>query len=176
MVAFWKKKKIDTTKIVDQIETTVYKWAKSHGFVKHGRTFNRTVDDNITQVINFQNGCPQKGIHEVLWVNLGVRVPECANFPNEQKVYYKEYECNIRCRLDEYVDKKDKPYDLKGDPQKIASDIIEKLDKVILPVFEIFSSRISIIKNIEKYPEFNSFRNHLVDEDINLMMKYLNNK
>ena len=167
------KTKLDTTKIVDEIENIVFQWAKQHNFKKYGRTFNRVVDQDITQVIHFQNGCPEKGVSGVLWINLGIRVPECADFPNEQKKYYKEYDCNIRCRLDEYIEKKDNPYDLRENPQNIANDIIKKLDDMILPVFDVLSSRQSIIENLKKYSEFNSFRNHLADEDIELIMKHL---
>ena len=173
MLAIFRKKKIDTTKIVNEIENTVFEWAKQYGFKKYGRTFNRVVDKDIVQVINFQNGCPEKDVYGVLWVNLGIRVPECADFPNEQKKYYKEYECNIRCRLDEYIDNMDHPYDLKENPEKIASDIIEKLSGVILPIFDALSSRESIIKELKNYPEFNSFRNHLIDRDIDAIKSNL---
>jgi len=168
MFSFFRKK-INTTEVVDEIEDTVYQWAKRYGFKKFGRTFNRIVDGDITQVINFQNGCPEKGVHGVLWINLGIRVPECADFPYEQKKYYKEYECNIRCSLDEYIDKKENPYNLRDDPQRIAEDIIQKLEGVILPVFDILSSRENIIKELRNHPEFNSFGNHRVDRDIALI-------
>ena len=174
MFAFFRKKKIDTTKIVDEIESTVFQWAKQYDFKKYGRTFNRIVDKDIVQVINFQNGCPEKEVYGVLWINLGIRVPECADFPNEQKKYYKEYECNIRCRLDEYIDKRDNPYNLKENPQKTASDIIEKLSERILPIFDVLSSRGNIIKELKNYPEFNSLRNHLADKDIDTIKANLN--
>lgn len=173
MLAIFRKKKIDTTKIVDEIEKTVFEWAKQYGFKKYGRTFNRVVDKDIVQVINFQNGCPEKDVYGVLWVNLGIRVPECADFPKEQKKYYKEYECNIRCGLDEYIDNKDNPYNLKENPQKIATDIIKKLSGVILPIFDVLSSRENIVKELKNYPEFNSFRNHLVDRDIDTIKSKL---
>lgn len=176
MFAFFRKKKLDTTKIVDEIESTVFQWAKQYGFKKYGRTFNRIVDQDIVQVIHFQNGCPEKGVYGVLWVNLGIRVPECASFPNEQKKYYKEYECNIRCRLDEYIDHMDNPYNLRENPQKIAGDIIEKLSRAILPIFDALSSRERIIKDLKNYPAFNSFRNHLVDRDIDTIQSNLNKR
>ncbi len=173
MCAWFHRKKVDTTKVVDEIERTVYQWARQYGFHKFGRTLNRIVEQDIVQVIHFQNGCPEKGVHGVLWVNLGIRIPECADFPNDAKKYYQEHECNIRCRLDEYIDKKDSPYDLRKDPQKIAGDIIQKLQDMILPIFDILSSREAIITELKNYPEFNSFRNHLIDRDINLILKKL---
>lgn len=176
MFSLFRKKKIDTVKIVDEIENTVFGWAKQHGFKKYGRTFNRIVDKDIVQVINFQNGCPEKRVYGVLFVNLGIRVPECESFPYEQKKYYKEYECNIRCTLDEYIDKKENPYNLKDNPQKIADDIIQKLENVILPIFNTLSSRENIIKHLKNYAEFNSMRNHLVDRDIDAIKEILKKK
>ena len=175
MFELFRKKKIDTVKNVDEIENIVFQWAKQYGFKKYGRTFNRTVDSDIVQVINFQNGCPAKDVYGVLWINLGIRTPECSDFPDEQKKYYNEYECNIRCRLDEYVEKKDNPYNLKEKPKKIADDIIKKLDKYVLPVFDILSSREIIIKELKNYSDFNLFRNHLVDKDINTIIEHINN-
>lgn len=78
--------------------------------------------------------------------------------------------------MDDYVDKEDNPYNLKSNPQSIANDIIRKLDQVILPVFDALSSRESIIENLKAYPEFNSFRNHLVDGDIALITECLSKK
>lgn len=170
---FLKRKKINTTQVVDEIEKAVYTWAKPLGFKKHGRTLHRFVDGDLSQVINFQNGCPEKQVYGVLWVNLGIRVPECAFFPGERKSYYKEYECNIRCRLDEYIDGKDNPYQLTDDPQKIASDIINKLEQHILPVFDALSTRQSIIENLKAHPNFNALGNHLVERDISKIKNYL---
>ena len=173
MFSFLKKRQLDTTKTVDKIENIVHSWAKPLGFKKHGRTLHRFVDGNISQVINFQNGCPEKQVYGVLWVNLGIRVPECSSFPDEQKAYYKEYECNIRCRLDEYVDKKVNPYKLSDDPQKTANDIIEKIERFVIPVFDTLSSRESIADNLENFPDFNSFRNHLIRNDVDLIIKHM---
>lgn len=173
MFSLFRRKKVNTIKAVNEIECAVYQWAKQYGFRKFGRTLNRIVDQDIVQVIHFQNGCPEKRVHGVSWVNLRIRIPECSDFPNDVKKYYQEHECNIRCSLDEYIDKKDSLYDLRKDPQKIAGDIIQKLQDVILPIFDILSSREAIIKERKDYPEFNSFRCHLVDRDINLILRKL---
>ena len=100
-----KDKQLDTKTIVDSIEKAVYAEVKPLGFKKHGRTLHRFVDGDISQVINFQVGCPPKGVYDVLWVNIGIRVPECflRSFSPEERLekYYHEYHCNIRCRLKE---------------------------------------------------------------------------
>ena len=74
---FEKDKQLDTKSIVDAIEKAVYAEVKPLGFKKHGRTLHRFVDGDMSQVINFQVGCPPKGVYDVLWVNIGIRVPEC---------------------------------------------------------------------------------------------------
>lgn len=69
-----KDKELDTKAIVNAIEKAVYAEVKPLGFRKYGRTLHRFVDEDISQVINFQNGCPAKGVYDVLWVNIGIRV------------------------------------------------------------------------------------------------------
>ena len=78
MFHLFKRKKISSTECVDIIEGIVYEHLKPLGFRKHGRTLHRFVEKDISQVINFQNGCPQKGVYDILWINIGIRVPECA--------------------------------------------------------------------------------------------------
>ena len=95
--------KLSSSESLDIIESTVYDFLKPFGFRKYGRTLHRYVDRDISQVVNFQNGCPAKGVYDILWVNLGIRVPECVErtfTPTAPlKKYYHEYECNIRTRL-----------------------------------------------------------------------------
>lgn len=114
----------DTSKKVDLIQRIISPYLKENGFRRYGRTYTRVVDTDIAQVINFQNGCPQKGVQGSLWVNLGIRVPECHEHKISdfsQKKCYQDYECNIRCRLD------DDGYDLSENAESIAEDILEKL-------------------------------------------------
>ena len=72
------KNNLSSTESVDIIEKIVYEYLKPLGFRKHGRTLHRFVDTDISQVVNFQNGCPSKGVYDILWVNIGIRVPECV--------------------------------------------------------------------------------------------------
>ena len=129
------KNNLSSTESVDIIEKIVYEYLKPLGFRKHGRTLHRFVDTDISQVVNFQNGCPSKGVYDILWVNIGIRVPECVErkFKIEEplKKYYHEYECNIRTRLGSLVDGKDTFYDLKKNPNKIGKDIVEHLKKYV---------------------------------------------
>ena len=150
--------RLDSPKIVDAIEKMVYDYLKLYGFRKHGRTLHRFVDGDISQLVNFQNGCPGKGIFDVLWINLGIRVPECVertfDISQPLKKYYHEYECNMRTRLGMLVDKKDTYYHLAKDPVLIGKSIIERLEKYVLPVYELLDSRDSILEHRKAFPEF----------------------
>ena len=127
MLSIFKRNKLDSKATVDAIEKLVYAELKPLGFKKFGRTLHRFVDGDISQVINFQIS-----MHTwYLYVNIGIRVPECVDEvmgkPKEHKKCFYEYECNIRSRLGHIVDKKDSTYDLRKAPQKLAKDIIKNL-------------------------------------------------
>ncbi len=74
------RKEFSSVEAVDEIEKLVYAYLKPLGFRKFGRTLHRFVDGDISQVVNFQNGCPQKQVYGILWVNLGVRVGSIWGF------------------------------------------------------------------------------------------------
>lgn len=166
MFHLFKRKKISSTECVDIIEGIVYEHLKPLGFRKHGRTLHRFAEKDISQVINFQNGCPQKGVYDILWINIGIRVPECAEkkfvISEPMKKYYHEYECNIRTRLGSLVDGEDTFYDLGKRPKKIAADIIDRIKKYVIPVFDVLNSREAILLYRANYPSFDQFANHLI--------------
>ncbi|MBQ4131954.1 MAG: DUF4304 domain-containing protein [Clostridia bacterium] len=166
MFSVFNTNKLSSTESVDVIEKIVYDYLRPLGFRKHGRTLHRFVDGDISQVVNFQNGCPSKGVYDILWINLGIRVPECVerkfNIDEPLKKYYHEYECNIRTRLGSLVDGKDTFYNLKRDPMKIGRDIVERLKKYVIPVFDLLNSRDAILKRRIEYTCFDQFNNHLI--------------
>lgn len=153
---FKKKTEINTTKIVDEIEYAVYAHIKSYGFKKYGRTLHRFVSEDISQVIHFQSGLQTQGMSGLLCVNLGIRIPECAerNFrpQGEMKKYYHEYECTIRSRLGSVSGKKETWYDLSNRTDKIIKSIIDEIDKYVLPAFEVLNSRDAILAHRKDYP------------------------
>ena len=155
-----------STESVDIIEKIVYEYLKPLGFRKYGRTLHRFVDGDISQVVNFQNGCPQKGVYNVLWINLGIRIPECVerlfNITEPVKKYYHEYECNMRTCLGTLVDGKDTFYNLRKDPNKIGKDIVKRLEKYVIPVFNTLDSRDAILKHRREYVNFDELNNHLI--------------
>lgn len=166
MFAFINKNRLNSTKAVDEIEKTVYEYLKPFGFQKHGRTLHRFVDGDISQIVHFQNGSASKKNYDVLWVNLGIRVPESAEhkflISSPQKKYYREYECNIRNRLGVLVNGRDTVYHLKKDPHKIGKDIVKKLSQYVIPVFETLNSRDAILNHRQEYVHFDEMHNDLI--------------
>lgn len=166
MFPFLRTNKLSSTESVDIIEKIVYDYMKPLGFRKHGRTLHRYVDGDISQVVNFQNGCPSKGVYGILWVNLGIRVPECFErkfvISEPLKKYYHDYECNIRARLGSFVDGKDTFYDLRKNPDIIGRDIVKRLKKYVMPVFDTLNSRDAILKHRAEYTRFDQLNRRLI--------------
>ena len=163
---FEKDKQLDTKSIVDAIEKAVYAEVKPLGFRKHGRTLHRFVDGDISQVINFQVGCPSKSIYDILSVNIGIRVPECElrSFAPEEslKKYYHEYDCNIRCCLKEIEGQKEDYYDLHDSMQEITDDILRQLRDIVIPAFLALDSRPAILENRRYYRQIDAFNHRLI--------------
>ncbi len=166
MFNVFRMNKLTSTESVDIIEKIVYEYLKPLGFRKHGRTIHRFVDGDISQVVHFQNGCPSKGVYNVLWVNLGIRVPECVErtftVTEPLKKYYHEYECNIRTHLGALVDGRDSFYDLKKDPYKIARDIVTRIEKYVMPIFDVLNNRDDILKHRTEFTRFDQFNNQML--------------
>lgn len=154
------------TKTLDDIERSIYAVLKPYGFRKHGRTLHRFADGDISQVITFQLGQSYLEMNHLLYVNVGIRVPECMtrSFHAEEKPkkYYKDYECNIRSRLGRVEGREEDCYDLRQPVEPIIGDIQRQLLEVVLPVFEILNSRDAILAHRREYPHFDLLNNHLI--------------
>lgn len=157
---------LDASKILDVIEKAVYAVVKPFGFKKHGRTLHRFVSEDISQVINFQLGQAYRGETHLLWVNVGIRVPECMtrrfSAENSVKKYYHEYECNIRSRLGEIEGKEASCYDLRQPVDTIMEDITRQIQTLVIPAFEVLNSRETILAKRRDYPLFDLLNNHLI--------------
>ena len=157
---------LDTSKTLDIIEKAVYAVVKPFGFKKHGRTLHRFVSEDISQVINFQLGQAYRGETHLLWVNVGIRVPECMtrrfSAENSLKKYYHEYECNIRSRLGEIEGKEASCYDLRQPVDTIVEDIARQIQTLVIPAFEVLNSRETILAKRRNYPLFDLLNHHLI--------------
>ncbi|MBQ8497017.1 MAG: DUF4304 domain-containing protein [Clostridia bacterium] len=167
MFDFLKKSdvEINTTEIINTIENNVYSKLKPFGFRKYGRTLHRFVDNDISQVINFQCGQAYRDETHLMWVNIGIRISECVlrEFHSDEvlKKYYHEYECNIRSRLGTVKNEEESCYDLRGNIENIIDDISEQIRQYVLPVFEVLNSRGAILRERKNYPNFDTM-NHLI--------------
>ena len=165
---FWFKKKaeLNVPAVIDEIEAAVYAVVKPLGFRKHGRTLHRFVSGDISQVINFQCGQAIRGENHLMWVNIGIRVPECSLrsfLPEENpKKYYHEYDCTIRSQLGTVCGKRESEYDLHKSTDKIIADILHQLQTYVLPVFDSLNSRDAILEKRRDFPPFDTIYNHSI--------------
>ena len=72
-----KRRNVDSLAALDSISKAVAEALKPHGFRRHGQTLHRFVSGDISQLINFQRGEARHGVSHLLYVNVGIRVPEC---------------------------------------------------------------------------------------------------
>ena len=160
------KQKSEVTARIDQIEAGICRLVKPSGFRKHGRTLHRFVDEDISQVINFQPGQAYLNMTHLMTVNLGIRVPECFErtfSPSApMKKYCHEYECNIRSRLGEIDGGEVRVFDLRGDMDAIEAEIVRDVETKVLPVFDALSSRNAILLHRRDYPHFDTLNDHLI--------------
>lgn len=154
-----KQPDLSVTDTVNAIVKEVYNQLKQYGFRRYGQTIHRFTDEDISQVINFQV-CSGS-----ICVNIGIRVPECAerdfHTVNTQK-YYHEYNCNIRSRLGTVRGRRETWYSLSADPQKTAAKVIKEMKEYVLPFFTAMSSRQNILDHRRDYPLFDTLGSHLI--------------
>lgn len=156
----------DTTSSIDRIEAAVYEQLRPLGFRKYGRTLHRFVSGDLSQVIHFQCGQAYREETHLMWVNIGIRVPECMDRVFQpaapMKKYYHEYECNIRCRLGEPGGGRETTYDLRGNITQITQDIIQEITRKVIPVLECLSSREAILAHRKEFPNYDRLNRHLI--------------
>ena len=161
-----KRSKTNPSAVLDSVEKAVYEVMKTHDFRRYGRTLHRFVSGDISQVINFQLGEARRGENHLLYVNVGIRVPECVErsfaAELEQKKYYHEYECNIRSRLGTVEGRGESCYDLKKSKIDIEADILRQMFEVVLPAFDALRSRDDILLHRREYPRFDTLNDHLI--------------
>ena len=147
----------DTTAVLNVIEGLVYPPMKKLGFRKFGRTLHRFVSGDISQVINFQILRPSDGAAGIFCVNIGIRIPECADkqfTPSEPlKTHYSVAECCIRTRLGKTALGQDVWFSTADAPERTAEVILRQLQETVLPCFDALSSREAILAHRREYPD-----------------------
>jgi len=171
--------KSETVRNLDEIERIVYAALKPLGFRKHGRTLHRLTSGDVSQCVSFRCGQARREESHLMWVGLGIGVPECMAcfFPPDAKPkkYYKDYECNIRSDLGDAVGA-ERCFDLRGDPAKAAAVILRDLEETVLPVFDQLSSREGILAHRREVPQFDVMFDHLILLDEALVYRQLGEK
>lgn len=162
---FKKSPQINTTKVVNKIVSAVFEAVKPYGFERYGRTLHRFVSGDISQVIDFQSGMRETGMKNRLYVNIGIRIPECQERIFDavnDKNYYEEYECTIRSRLGTVSKKREACYDLTKSTDKIIKSILDEIERLVIPTFEILQSRENILAYRRRYPSFDEIDSTLL--------------
>ncbi|HEX8313789.1 MAG TPA: DUF4304 domain-containing protein, partial [Flavisolibacter sp.] len=133
------QQRMETSKSIkpalDRIERPVAKYLKGQGFEKKGRTYNRIVEQDLVQVINFQSGTFPIGQYEIpgireskygtFTINFGVAIPEVYHVTSPKfpiPLFWKEYQCQIRERLGVLLYKKDHWWTITDDSENISKE------------------------------------------------------
>jgi len=135
---------------VDEIQAALHAWLKPKGFRKQGRTFNRTTDDGLVQVVNIQMGASDPpgtvyipGLRENLYgwftINLGVYVPEVARFHGggEAKRVVNEAHCCVRSRLGNLAPEKKELWWRNEAIGEVIPDVLARLERHGLPFLDV---------------------------------------
>ncbi len=143
----------------DEIQAALHARLKGLGFKKKARTFNRTSDDGLVQVINVQMGAHDPpgttyipGLRENLYgwftVNLGVYVPEVARCHGggEARGFVREYHCCVRSRLGDLGSERRDLWWRNDAVAEVVPDLLGRLDRDGLPFLDRFASRPAILR------------------------------
>ncbi len=144
---------------VDQVQAALHEKLRGLGFRKQGRTFNRTTEDVLVQVVNVQMGAHDPpgttyipGLRENLYgwftVNLGVYVPEVARFHGggEAKGFVREYHCCVRNRLGPLGPERKDLWWRNDAVEEVVPDLLARLDRDGLPFLARFATRDAILR------------------------------
>jgi hypothetical protein len=151
---------------VDQIQRELRPLFRQMGFRARGRTFNRSTEDGLTQVVNIQMGASdppgttyipglRQNLHGLFALNFGVYVPEVARYHGggEAKSWVQEYHCCVRSRLGKLIGEgKEIWWHARADKQTVA-DVRNCLEKVGFPFLERFKNRDLILAQWEGQSE-----------------------
>ena len=155
----------DAKQVLDEIEAAVYAHLKPLGFRKFGRTLHRFVSGDLSQVVNFQVWREILEPSDKFCVNLGIRIPECAErkfHPVTDKKYYSEASCTLRSKLGMVSGNGEVWFSITENKEALTKRIIEELDRYALPVFDVLCSREAILARRRDYPRIDTLNRNLI--------------
>lgn len=155
----------EAKQVLDEIEAAVYARLKPLGFRKFGRTLHRFVSGDLSQVVSFQVWREMLEPSDKFCVNLGIRVPECAErkfHPVNDKKYYSEAECTLRSRLGTVSGSGEVWFSITENTEALTKRILDELDRYALPVFDVLCSREAILAMRRDYPQMDTLGRHLI--------------
>ena len=162
---------------LDQIQLVTTAFLKPLGFKRSGRTYNRTAEDSLVQVVGFQMGeypigdYVIPGIRESFYgrftVNLGVVLPavDMESGP-PSKTFFQEYDCEIRSRLGSLnFSGEDVWWDLDHRVAETGIAIVDMMRQSGVPFLDRFRNYASVLSALEsegELPSRNAGRSALV--------------
>lgn len=147
---------------MDDVQSRLASDLKLAGFRKRGRTFNRSEEDGIVQVVNLQmwpspigeSSALEKSMYGTFAVNLGVYISEvyAVRYP-APKDFPLDADCAIRTRLERLIDRPDFSWSLKDrfagllKPRSdvVAASVWDALEAKGFEFLERFSTRRKIL-------------------------------
>jgi Domain of unknown function (DUF4304) len=142
---------------VDEVQDALKPYLRARGFKARGRSFNRTTDDGLTQVIGIQMGASdppgttyipglRENLHGLFAINLGVYVPEVAEQTgSEAKSWVQEYHCCVRSRLGELIGEGKEVWWQTRAAVDVVTDLQRSFELAGFPFLERFESRDRIL-------------------------------
>lgn len=154
------KTKSEMAQRLDGLQSNLRPLLKGLGYRVHGRTFNRSTADGLTQVVHFQMGpfdppgtVYVPGLTQDLYgkftVNLGVYVPEVAEYQGGRLAgsVVHEYQCCIRARLRSLGPDGVETWWELNQIDDLSSEISKRLTEDGLPFLSRFESRDAILES-----------------------------
>lgn len=156
---------------LDAVQAVLAPFFKWREFRKAGRTFRKEGEPGVIQVINLQAGMYEvepssltTDYYGKFTVNLGIAIAEAYELQTGKpfKKAVQEHECTIRARLGELLrGSPDLWWDLAGEAEAVAHDVIGLLVDHGLPFLERFSSRAAVMDQWVSFNESEVTLNHV---------------
>ena len=156
---------------MDAIVRIVAPTLKARGFRKRDRTFNRSREEGVVAVLNFQMGpFDPPGTYEIpglrdnlygqFAVNLGIAFEEVWPVDLHDKPFpsfVPEYACHLRLRLGELMPAaQDRWWPLGGDVALVGSELAGHIERYALPWLDRFGTRSGLIEAWERHERIGS--------------------